>query len=125
MVFNGKDRSVNQPDGKRNKPRVNIIESRDEFRIELAVPGFDKSEISLEIENDELKISGNRKNEPSEGETYLKNEFNTTEFERTFSIPGTVNKDAIKAKYNNGILLVLVPKKEEFKVKPSREISVN
>jgi len=125
-VFNGNGHTSNYSGcDNLSRPAINIIESKDAFRIEMAAPGLSKSDFNIEVENGELKISGFKKVESQESETFLKKEFNFNDFERNFTIPDTVNTDGIEAKYNAGILSVNIPKKEEFKVKPPREISVN
>jgi HSP20 family protein len=107
-------------------PAVNIAEAADSFSIELSAPGFSKEDFKVEVENDVLTISGEQKNEKSEeGKTYTRKEFSFGSFKRAFSLPKTVDTDKIEAKYENGILTIIVSKREEAKSKPAREISIS
>lgn len=108
-------------------PSVNIKENTDEFTVEVAVPGFDKKDFNIEIENDTLTISSEKKieNEEREGERITKREFSYQSFTRSFSLPVLVEREKIKAKYENGILNIIIPKKEEAKPKPPKRIAIS
>ena len=98
------------------KPLVNIIESDERIELSLAAPGLNKDQIKIDIDDDLLHISASvEQKDANEGEKFLKKEFNFFKFKRTFSIPDTVETDKIEAKYENGILLIAFPKKEEVK----------
>jgi HSP20 family protein len=107
-------------------PSVNIKESTDEFEVELAAPGLDKSDFNIELNRDILTISSEKKieNETKEGQQFARREFSYQSFSRTFTLPNTVDNDKIKAKYENGILRVMIPKKEESKPKPPKQIAI-
>lgn len=105
-------------------PRVNIIEEKDNYMIYLAAPGLKKSEISLNVEDSVLSISHKPEKE-EEGVYYSSREFNFNNFERSFRLPKTVNTDKIKATYENGILRVSLPKRDEAIVKGPRAISIS
>lgn len=107
-------------------PSVNIKESTDEFEVELAAPGLDKSDFNIELNHDILTISSEKKieNEINEGQQFARREFSYQSFSRSFTMPNTVDNEKIKAKYENGILRVMIPKKEESKPKPSRQIAI-
>ena len=107
-------------------PSVNIKESSDEFEVELAAPGFIKSDFMIELNHDLLTISSEKKieNEIKEGQQFARREFSYQSFSRSFTLPNTVDNDKIKAKYENGILKVIIPKKEESKPKPPRQIAI-
>ena len=107
-------------------PSVNIKESTDEFEVELAAPGLDKSDFNIELNRDILTISSEKKieNEIKEGQQFARREFSYQSFSRTFTLPNTVDNEKIKAKYENGILRVMIPKKEEAKPKPPKQISI-
>ncbi len=95
---------------------VNVVEIEDAFRIELAAPGFDKQNFSLNVENDQLTIEANRENkEEKTTERYTRREFRLASIKRSFKLPKTVNQEAISAVYENGILNVTLGKKEEAK----------
>jgi HSP20 family protein len=107
-------------------PSVNIKESNDAFTVEVAAPGFDKSDFKLELNHDLLTISSEKeiKNETKEGEQFTKREFSYQSFTRSFTMPNTADGDKIEAAYDNGILKISIPKKEEAKPKPSRTIEI-
>lgn len=106
-------------------PRVNIVERAEEFVVEMQAPGFDKKDLHVEMLNDTLTIRGEHTEEDrtNDDERYTRREFARNEFERSFVLPNTVNGDAIKADYVNGVLRLNVPKKEESKPK-KRMISI-
>jgi len=107
-------------------PKVNIRETADEYFVEMAVPGMKKSDFTIELDNKILVIS-NEKNEEQEvkEENYTRREFGYSSFKRSFSLPETVNEEKIKAEYQDGILSVHLPKREEAKQKPPRSIEIN
>lgn len=107
-------------------PKVNIKETTDDFILEMAVPGLKKSDFQIDIESQMLSISTNVKeeNEPNE-ENYTRREFGYASFKRTFTLPESVNDEKINAHYKDGILSILLPKKEEAKQKPSRSIKIS
>ena len=89
------------------------------------MPGYDKKEINISLENNVLTISS-EKEDKSENENlnYTMREFMHKTFSRSFTLPKSVNSDKIKASYENGILNLNLPKKEEEKVKLNREIKI-
>ncbi len=108
-------------------PSVNIKESNDSFEVEMAAPGFSKQDFKIELNNDQLTISSEKKmeNEEKEGEQYTRREFSYQSFSRTFTLPNIVNGDKIHARYDNGVLRISIPKKEEAKLKPSKLIAIS
>jgi HSP20 family protein len=106
-------------------PAVNIIEGKDEYRIEVAAPGLNKEDFKVNLENNELTISANKEVKKEEKEeTFTRREFGYSTFCRTFTLPDTVKGESIKAEHKDGILTIHVPKKEEAKPKPAREIAI-
>ena len=106
-------------------PAVNIVESKDEFRIEVAAPGLTKEDFKINLENDQLTISANKEVKKEENEeTYTRREFSYSSFSRSFTLPETVDSEKIKASHQDGVLTIHVPEKEEAKPKPAREIAV-
>jgi len=107
-------------------PATNISENGQEYRVEMAVPGFGKEDFKINLEKDVLSISTEMENTENQEEqtemNYRMREFGRRNFCRSFSIPEAVDKDAIKAEYVNGILTIVLPKKEEVKIK--KEIQV-
>ncbi len=99
-----------------NQPAVNVVESEDSFKVELAAPGFDKQDFVVNVENDFLTVTASRENKTEEkNERYTRREFSVASFKRSFKLPKTVNQEAIAAVYDNGILNVTLGKKEEAK----------
>ena len=110
-------------------PAVNIHENFANFVIELAVPGLKKENIAIEIEKDVLKVSSHVSSDETstkeeDGINFTRKEFNYSNFERSFTMPETVDKNAIKANYEDGVLKIELPKMEEAKeIKRMVEIS--
>jgi HSP20 family protein len=107
-------------------PKVNIKETADAFVVDMAVPGLQKSDFQVDLENEVLSISTHINEEDEQKEiNYTRREFGYSSFKRTFTLPESVNEDKIDASYNNGILSILLPKKEEAKQKPPRTITIS
>lgn len=107
-------------------PKVNIRETAESYEVEMAVPGFKKDNFNISVDNDQLMISAEVKEDKDEStEQYTRREFGYASFQRTFVLPDTVDGEKIKAKYEEGILNVAIPKKEEAKPKPVRTIKVS
>jgi HSP20 family protein len=108
-------------------PAVNIIETMDDFRLEMVAPGMKKENFRIEFREDVLTISydhdDNREGE-RRGWKYTTREYNYHSFARSFSIPETVEVDKIHAGYDEGILTLILPKKDEAKGQPVRQIKV-
>ncbi len=107
-------------------PKVNIKETADSFMVEMAVPGLKKSDFHLDLDNQVLSISTATKEENEhQDENYTRREFGYSSFKRTFTLPESVNDEKINANYKDGILSILLPKKEEAKQKPARSIKIS
>lgn len=108
-------------------PAVNVKENDDAFMIEVAAPGMAKEDFKLNYDNGRLTISSEHKNEKKdEGENYTRREFSYQSFQRSFTVPeNIVSGDKIAANYKDGILTIQLPKREEVKPKPSREIKIS
>ena len=107
-------------------PAVNIVENDTNFIIQVAVPGLKKENFNIKLDNDLLTISSNVEKEDSvkkEGK-FTRKEFIFNSFKRSFNLPDSVKKTHISASYENGILLLELPKKEEAQVQPSRMIEI-
>lgn len=108
-------------------PAVNIRESSDSFEVEMAAPGMTKKDFNIELNNNLLTISSEKmdKNERKEGERFTRKEFSYQSFQRSFMLPKeVVDDDKINARYENGVLYLHIPKKEEAKVRPPKQIAV-
>ena len=107
-------------------PAVNIIERENDYKIDLAVPGLDKKDFKIEVENNLLVVSGERKEEKmEEKDKVTKREFHYGSFKRSFSLPEIANEEKITATYNNGVLSVSIAKKEEANHSAKRQVSVD
>lgn len=107
-------------------PAVNIKENDNGFEVEMAVPGMSKDDFRINLENNTLCISSEKKteNEKNEG-NYSRKEFSYQSFSRSFTLPLSADEGSIKAKYENGILKVEIPKREESKPKPPKTIEIS
>ena len=107
-----------------NVPSANIKEREDRFEVELAIPGFDKKDVKIELNDGLLTISSEKTSEDEEKDTHFsRREFQYAAFTRSFRLPDNVNVDDIQAKFNNGVLEVHIPKAKELKKSKSIEIS--
>lgn len=108
-------------------PAVNVRETDNEYELEVAAPGMKKDNFKINLDNDQLTISSEWKDERKKDEDdYTRREFSYQSFQRSFTIPEhVVDGEKISAKYADGILKVRLPKKEEAKPKPAREIKIS
>lgn len=102
-------------------PHYDIIENDDEYVLELMLPGFNKEDISINIEKDILKINGERK--LNEKKNYNSKGSFFGEFNKVFNLPENVNSDKIDASFENGILSIKIPKDEKKKLSKTIEIN--
>ncbi len=110
-------------------PAVNIKETEKAFEIEIAAPGMTKDDFKIRVDNDEeLVIALEKKHEDKEehkGENYLRREFSYTSYHQAFTLPDNVDIEAIKANMTNGVLGILLPKKNpEKQIPASRHIAI-
>jgi HSP20 family protein len=109
-------------------PLVNIKETADNFEVEMAAPGMNKEDFKIELNGNVLTITSERKdeNEVKEGDRYTRREFSYQSFQRSFQLPKeVVDAEKIEAKYENGVLRLLVPKKEEARPRPPKMIQIH
>ncbi|MCU0345446.1 MAG: Hsp20/alpha crystallin family protein [Saprospiraceae bacterium] len=114
-------------------PAVNVAETKDAYRLEVAAPGLAKEDFEVKVDKDQLTISAKKsernevKPETTEAkpeERYTRREFSYFEFKRSFHLPETVDANNIKASYENGVLNVVIEKKAEAKPQPARVIEI-
>ena len=111
--------------GFKTLPAVNISEGENEYTIEVAAPGLEKKDFKIDMEKDRLTISSTNEDKQEENnDRCTRHEFHYNKFSRSFTLPETVDSEKIIAKHRDGILYVDIPKKEEAKVKPAREIAI-
>tara|TARA_R110000868_G_scaffold56488_2_gene174754 strand:- start:1074 stop:1577 length:504 start_codon:yes stop_codon:yes gene_type:complete len=107
-------------------PAVNVMDTVNDFIVEMAVPGLQKSDFDINIDNNVLSIGVEKRTELNEDkQNYTRREFGYSSFKRTFAIPESVNIEKISASYNDGIMKVVLPKREEAKKKPARNIKIS
>ncbi|MDF1543889.1 MAG: Hsp20/alpha crystallin family protein [bacterium] len=107
-----------ETDEPRFAPRVNITEDTDNFFLTFELPGMDKGNIKVVVQDDNLTVSGERKFEREEsGDGFIRSEIRTGSFSRSFNLPDNIDAEKVKADYNNGLLEVSIAKAEEKKPK--------
>ncbi len=105
---------------------VNIKDTKEGYQIEVAAPGFKKEDISVKVEGNLLTISAETKQESEvKEEKYTRKEFNFSSFKRSFTLPKTIEVAKVGGNYENGILTVTLPKKEEAKETGTFEIKIS
>ncbi|MFT7899006.1 Hsp20/alpha crystallin family protein [Tenacibaculum ascidiaceicola] len=107
-------------------PAVNIKENENEFTVDVAAPGMNKEDFQVNLENDILTISSEKKeNKEDANDNYTRKEYSYMSFKRSFTLPkGIVDSEKIKATYKNGELKINIPKLEAAKPKPAKLITV-
>lgn len=109
-------------------PAVNIKETKDSFEVEVAAPGMRKEDFKVELDGNMLTISSEKQHnwEDKDGERYTRREYSYQSFQRSFQLSKDVVDDSrIEAKYENGLLHLTIPKKEEAKQRPPRMIQIS
>ncbi|PLX23443.1 MAG: hypothetical protein C0597_01010 [Marinilabiliales bacterium] len=126
--FFGKDFMSDFFDSSVNKtiPEVNVLENKDAFMIEVAAPGLEKKDFKIDVNNNVLTISSEREaKNVDEKKKYIRREFSYSTFQRTFSLPESVDQEKIRANHKDGILSIEIPKRDEVKEKPRKEIKIS
>lgn len=110
---------------RQSTPAVNVSETDDQFTLEVAAPGLKKEAFKINVDNDLLTVSAENKEEKSEkNEKYNRREFSYSSFQRSFNIPEMIDTEKISANYQDGVITIVLPKREEAKPKPAREIKI-
>ena len=105
-------------------PAVNIVETPEAYHLELNAPGRNKEDFQISVDKGLLTISYEKKEEPkNEGVKVVRREFSSQSFKRSFTVDEKINAEAIQAKYENGLLKLLLPKKAEQQ-QPVKTISI-
>lgn len=106
-------------------PGVNILESKENYTIELAAPGLDKSDFQIKVKKDTLSVWAEKKAADTAAEkNYSRKEFDYLSFARSFVLPESVDSEKIAAEYVNGILTITIGKKVDIQPE-SKEIKVS
>lgn len=105
-------------------PPVNIRETEDAYQLEVVAPGMEKADFKIKTEGDMLSISAEKKEEKkNEKDKHIHTEYSFRSFKRSFTLNDDIDQENVKARYNEGILYLTLPKKEEKIIKP-KEITV-
>lgn len=111
---------------RRPVPAVNIKESETHFELTFAIPGFKKEDFNVEVDNETLIVSAEiKETSENQNEHFTRKEYSVQSFKRLFTLPETINEEVINASYENGILRLTLPKKEEALPKPKRLIEIS
>jgi HSP20 family protein len=113
-------------------PSINISEEKNNYKIEMAAPGLKKEDINIDVNNNVITISSETESEyKSDGdkkekkeEMYSRREYNYSSFSRSFSVPENADTENIKAKYENGVLQLTVPKKQQSSSGNGRKVKI-
>jgi HSP20 family protein len=112
--------------GEANVPPANISESSKDYKLELSVPGLNKEDFQIEIENGALTVSCEKEEESSEEkDNYTRKEFSYKSFQRSFPLPENVREEEINAKYEDGVLKITIPKREIIISRGKKAIKVS
>jgi HSP20 family protein len=109
-----------------NQPATNVFETEKDYRIELLLPGFPKDDVQINYHKNLLTIKVDKAETENKNEElkYARREFGSFNFEKNFKVPESVDADKINAKFENGILYISLPKKEEALEKAPVEIKI-
>lgn len=109
----------------RNMPATNIRENDREYTIELAAPGMAKDDFAVDIDEGMLTISSQKEQDSTtEEDNYTRREYNYSSFSRSFKLPDAVKAEEIKARYEEGVLKITVPKQEQANTGNRKRVSI-
>ncbi|MBS3770269.1 MAG: Hsp20/alpha crystallin family protein [Bacteroidales bacterium] len=108
-----------------NMPAVNVVENENNYTIEVAAPGLNKEDFNVSLDDGVLTVSSEKeqKDEDEQGD-FKRREFSYTSFKRSFNLPSNVDEENIKAEHENGVLYLIMPKKEGYEESERRSIEV-
>jgi HSP20 family protein len=111
--------------GAMNVPAVNITEHKDEYMVSLAAPGLKKEDFKIEVDGNMITISSEKEENKEEKEKkFTRKEYNYSSFSRSFTLPNEIDKEKIDASYEDGVLKLSLPRKEEAKKPLTKQIAV-
>jgi len=119
---------TNYSDTNTTIPAVNIKETPENYEVEVAAPGMDKKDFNVQLEGNLLTISSEKQMEKEQNEDsrYVTREFSYQSFSRTFTLQkDVIDTEKILATYNNGVLQLIIPKKEEARQRGPRRIAIS
>jgi HSP20 family protein len=106
-------------------PPANIQETPEQFIIDVLVPGMNKEDFIIELNDDVLAIKAELNNDTAQSDAYIRREFNLTSFTRSFTFnKNVIDEVSISATYQDGVLRIVLPKRDEAKMKPARTIQI-
>ena len=106
-------------------PPVNIVENKNEYIVSMSIPGFKKEDFKIDTEGNMLTIRSEKEESEEEKEMkFTRKEYTYSSFSRSFTMPEEINREKIEAKYENGILKLFLPRKEETKKISAKQIAV-
>jgi len=94
-------------------PSINVIENKNEFKVEVAAPGMTKEDFKVSLNQDDnlvIAIEKKNENEEKKNNRYLRREFSYSKFQQTMSLPDNIERDKINAQVENGVLTICIPK---------------
>lgn len=109
----------------KSRPAINLIETADNYRLEVAAPGLTKSDFHLNVEDDVLSLKVSKETGKADNETVVRQGFSYHDFERTFRLGDAIDSTGIGASYEQGVLTITLPKKEDAKAQPARTIEIS
>ena len=108
-----------------NVPAVNITEQSDQYLVSLAVPGMKKDDFKIDVDGNMLTISSQKEETKEEKDKrYTRKEYSYSSFSRSFTLPDEVNKEKIDARYEDGVLNISLPRREDAKKSSAKQIAV-
>jgi len=106
-------------------PAVNISEHKNEYHLSLAAPGLKKDDFRIDVDGNMLTISCEKEDKKEENDKkFTRKEYSYSSFSRSFTLPEEINVEKIEAQYNEGVLQVKLPRKEDAKIHASKNITV-
>jgi HSP20 family protein len=109
-----------------NVPAVNITEHPNEYLLSLATPGMKKEDFKIDVDGNMLTISSEKEeNKEDKNKKFTRKEYSYSSFSRSFSLPEEIKQENIHAKYEDGVLKISLPRKEEAKKLAAKKIAVN
>lgn len=106
-------------------PPVNITENKEDYLVSLAVPGMKKDDFKIDVDGNMMTISSEKgETKEEKDKRFTRKEYNYSSFSRSFTLPDEINKEKIEAKYEDGVLKLILPKKEEAKKSSAKQIAV-
>lgn len=106
-------------------PAVNITEHEKEYQVALAAPGLKKDDFKIDMDGNMVTISSEKEeSKEDKDKRYTRKEYSYSSFSRSFTLPEDVNRDKIEARYEDGVLTLLLPRKEEAKKPAGKQIAI-